>query len=115
MRYVMILSLLVFFVAASRAADADTETHYLTTLRTNADQGNANAQYVIGWMYESGWGGVKQDFVQAYMWTSLAAASQNYAATKERDGIARKMTPGQIAKAKRLAAAWKPTPAPAAK
>lgn len=115
MRYVMILSLLVLFVVASRAADAETETHYLTALRTNADQGNANAQYVIGWMYESGWGGLKQNFVQAYMWTSLAAASHNYAATKERDSLARKMTPGQIAEGKRLAAAWKAIPAPAAK
>jgi TPR repeat protein len=106
----MILSLLVFCTARWCTAGAAKESHYLTSLRTSADQGNANAQYIIGWIYESGWEGVKQDFVQAYMWMSLAAASRNYPATKERNGLARKMTPRQIAEAKRLAAAWKPAP-----
>ena len=66
------------------------------------------------------------DYVQAYMWLSLAAAARRDAAkydftivdnydssmveyaVKQRDALAAKMTPEQIAEAKRLAAAQPP-------
>ncbi len=37
-----------------------------------AEQGVADAQYGIGFMYESGWG-VEEDFSEAFRWYQLAA------------------------------------------
>jgi TPR repeat protein len=51
--------------------------------------------------------GVPQDYVIAHMWLSLAAAGGNF--TAERDFIAAKMTPAQVAEAQKLAREWKPT------
>ena len=58
-------------------------------------------------MYDNGQG-VPQDYVQAHMWFNLAAAQGNKLATKNRDRIARRMTPTQLAEAQRLALAWRP-------
>jgi hypothetical protein len=44
------------------------------------------------------------------MWYSLAAAQGNKAAEHNGHILATKMTPAQIAEAKRLAAEWKPKP-----
>ncbi len=65
-------------------------------------------------MYEKGQG-VPQDYVQAHMWYNLAAShfapgSDRDRAVKNRDIIAEKMTPAQIAEAQRLAREWKPKP-----
>lgn len=78
--------------------------------RKAADQGDASAQLSLGRMYEKG-AGVPQDLVQAYMWISLIKTNNRYSA-QSLDRIAAKMTPDQIAQAKRLAGAWRPTPAP---
>ena len=76
-----------------------------------AEQGNAAAQYNIGVMYYKGQG-VPQDYVQAHMWFNLAAsrleAEKRNEAVKNRDIIASRMTPAQIAEAQRLAREWKP-------
>ena len=41
--------------------------------RLAADQGNAIAQYNLGFMYDNGQG-VPQDYVRAHMWFNLSAA-----------------------------------------
>jgi len=76
-----------------------------------ADQGDTNAQRILGLMYVTG-RGIPQDYVAAHMWLNLAAAAasgddQKNAATL-RDETAAKMTPQQIAEAQRLAREWKP-------
>ena len=76
--------------------------------RKAAEQGNALGQFMLGMMYDLGQG-VPQDNVSAHKWFNLAAASGNAEAVKNRDIIAAKMTPAQIAEAQRLASAWKPT------
>ena len=48
-----------------------------------------------------------QDYVQAHKWFNLSAASGNADALKNRDLVASKMTPAQIAEAQRLASAWR--------
>jgi len=40
------------------------------------------------------------------MWVNLAAAQNQYVATKLRDYLAEQMTPAQIAEAQRLAREW---------
>ena len=61
-------------------------------------------------MYRDG-NGVKKDYVQAYMWLSLAVAAgdEGHAVVDE---LAAKMTPKQIAEGKRLVAEWKPISGP---
>ena len=83
--------------------------------RRLADRGDPIPQIFLGFMYAGG-SGVPQDYVQAYMWISLAAAKGNlpnmsppdFAATSLAI-VAAKMTSSQIEQAKALAAAWKPT------
>ena len=79
-------------------------------LRLAAEQGDAAAQYNLGTMYGNG-RGVPQDYVQAHMWFSLAASSEkdiHDEAVKCRDFSASKMTPAQIAEARKLTHEWKP-------
>jgi len=64
----------------------------------------------MGTMYKFGWG-VPQDYVIAHMWFNLSAAQgcmlSDFSAA-ERDDLASKMTPAQIAEAQKLAREWKP-------
>jgi len=76
--------------------------------RLAAEQGGATAQYGLGFIYANG-REVPRDHVQAHMWFNLAAASGFTPAAEERDDLAEKMTPRQIAEAQRLAREWTPT------
>ena len=75
--------------------------------RLAADQGDAPAQSNLGVMYANGQG-VPQNFLLAHMWFNLASTSGDADGGKNRDFVASKMTPAQIAEARRLAAEWKP-------
>ncbi len=72
-----------------------------------AEQGNAQAQHELGYMYLRG-RGVARDDIQAHMWWSLAASQGNEASTVARKLVAAFMTPAQIAEAEKLAREWKP-------
>ena len=77
-----------------------------------AEQGNPNAQDSLGEMYEKG-EGVTQDYVLAHMWYNVETISWGSVtefrdkAAKQRDAIAKKMTPQQIAEAQKLAREWR--------
>jgi hypothetical protein len=78
-----------------------------------AEQGVAQAQFSLGTMYWRGQG-ESQSNVDAYLWLTLAAArfpetdaAGRTAAVDNRNAVATKMTPEQIARAERLVAAWK--------
>jgi uncharacterized protein len=94
--------------------------------RRAAEQGYAEAQLFLGFAYDEG-RDVKQDYIQAHMWFSLAAMghaaralsatrfdaaaaerAQQQLAEEQRDLIAKKMTRQQIAEAQQLAKEWKP-------
>lgn len=75
--------------------------------RKAADQGHDGAQFNLGLMYSSG-RGVPQDYVNAHMWLNLSAAQGAQDAARERDEIARFMTPAQLAEAQKHAREWKP-------
>ena len=70
-----------------------------------AAQGDATAQLNLGVLYADGLG-VPQDYMRAYMWFNLAAAhprgDTQKSAADQRDKVAGRMTPAQIAEAKRL-------------
>ncbi len=80
--------------------------------RKAAEQGIAGAQRNVGVMYSQG-RGVSQDYVQGYMWADLAVSSyppgmKRDGAVKNRDIVAKVMTPAQISEAQKLAREWKP-------
>ena len=76
-----------------------------------ANRGNAVAQSILGVMYAKGQG-VPQDYVLAHMSLNLAASrAKDGDADKrraDRDIVATKMTPAQLAEAHKLAREWKP-------
>lgn len=75
--------------------------------RLAADQGHPTAQFNLGAMYDNG-RGVPRDDVLAHMWFSLSVAQGNHEAAKNRDIVARRMMPAQLAQAQKLAREWKP-------
>ncbi|HTR58810.1 MAG TPA: tetratricopeptide repeat protein, partial [Casimicrobiaceae bacterium] len=82
--------------------------------RQAAEEGNAAAQLNLGIMYFYG-RGVPQDYLEAHKWLNLAAArflpseaEKRARAVKNRDIVARKMTPQRIEDAQDLARAWRP-------
>ena len=68
----------------------------------SAEQGDAYAQYNLGVMYENG-KGVLQDYVKAHMWYNIGASNGYDSGGKNRDIIAKQMTPSQIEEAQKLA------------
>jgi TPR repeat protein len=70
--------------------------------RLAAEQGYARAQNKLGLMYAKGQGVIK-DNVYAHMWWNIAASSGNKGAVKNRDIVAKQMTPSQLEKAQDLA------------
>ena len=72
-----------------------------------AQKGHALAQYNLGLMYLAG-NSVPKDQVKAYMWLSLAAAQKVPEAIKNRDYLDTKISPAQLADARKLASDWKP-------
>ncbi len=68
-------------------------------------QGFADAMFGLGVMYDNGQG-VPQNYVQAHKWFNLAATQGDKDAVKNRDIVAKKMTPADISKAQKLARQW---------
>ena len=70
-----------------------------------AEQGHANSQYALGYVYANG-DGVPEDQVLAYMWWNLSAAQGNELAREIKDLIEQRMTREQIGDADRLSREW---------
>lgn len=73
--------------------------------RKAAEQGDASAQNSLGYMYEHALS-VQQDIIKAYMWYYIASRSGDKAGSRNRDIVARKMSPSQIDYAHKLAHEW---------
>ena len=81
-------------------------------LKRAARTGQPRAQFALGMLYTEGWG-VPRDDVQAHKWLNLAASrlppgNDLKNAVKDRDRIAKKLTPERLAEAQRLASNWRP-------
>ena len=86
-------------LAAYRSGDFATALQDWTPL---ADQGDAEAQYNLGVIYEYGQG-VLQDNVMAHMWYNIASANGHENAGEWRDEREGLMTPADISKAQAMA------------
>jgi TPR repeat protein len=93
-------------VKAYSHADYKTAQKLLMPL---AEQGNEDAQYSVGMMYQKGQG-VEEDKVKAHMWYDLASRDGDKDAAADRDALEHDMTPDQIASAKQAASQWKAKP-----
>ena len=70
-----------------------------------AEQGQPVAQFMLGQWYRDGRGGIAQNYVTAYKWFTLAVkdgANQ----VDGRNFLTTKMTPEEVAEAKRQAEEW---------
>ena len=76
-------------------------------LRAAAERGVPQAMLALGRMHVGGLG-VVQDYVEAHKWFNLAASRGDAAAVGERDAVAARMTPAQVATAQERATAWRP-------
>ena len=90
-----------------RAWDAGRHGEALQEWQAAANAGDAKAMLALGRLYVQGLG-VPQNYVHAHMWFSLAASRFEAEGVKERDALAEKMSPEQVAEAQKLAVAWQP-------
>ena len=97
------------YEAGERAWEAGRLEQALTEWRSAATSGDRRAMLALGRLYAQGLG-VLQDYVEAHKWFNLAASRGEADAVPERDALASKMTPHQIAAAQQRAAAWQPVP-----
>jgi TPR repeat protein len=70
-------------------------------------QGLPQAQYITGLSWAAG-SGVPRDLETAYVWLDLASRRGHKDAPKFRDGVAAKLEPSTLARAKSRSAAWRP-------
>jgi TPR repeat protein len=108
-RRFLVVVLLLFASAAPLWGDDLAPS--VDAIRERAAQGDAAAQFNVGFLYAQG-NGVPQDEVEAYKWFTLAAASYTDkqfrdGAVQARDRVAARMTPALIAEAQKLAREWK--------
>ena len=95
-----------------RAWDAGRHSEALHEWQAAANAGDAKAMLALGRLYEQGLG-APQNYVQAHTWFNLAASRGEAEAVTERDTLAARMAPEQVAEAQKQAAAWQPEPATA--
>ena len=94
------------YAAGQQAWDAGRPAEALSEWRAAADAGDRRAMLALGRRYAQGLG-VVQDYVEAHKWLNLAASRGEAAAVEERDALAARMTPQQVATAQERAAAWR--------
>jgi len=98
-----------FFMGAPSVMRHQNVPQGLKLLRLSAEQGNQDAQLLLGKTYLEGLGNeLPRDPVQAEMWLRLAANHNLPFYQNELLVAERQMNPDDIAKGKALAAAWKP-------
>ena len=90
-----------------RAWDAGRHSEALHEWQAAANAGDAKAMLALGRLYMQGLG-APQDYGQAHKWFNLAASRGEAEAVTERDALAGRMAPEQVAKAQEQAAAWQP-------
>lgn len=89
----------MYYMGGRMGMDLPKSAHWF---RKAAEQGEVTAQSVLASMYQWGWG-VPKDHVLAFMWYSVAEAGGDQFSGSSLDDLAAKMTPSEIAEAKRLA------------
>ena len=114
-RAVLCLAAILLCVSVARADyeeglkawNAGRPAEALIQWRNAAAAEDRRAMLRLGRLYLQGLG-APQDYVLAHMWFNLSASRGEAEALRERDELAAKMTPQQIASAQERARAWRP-------
>lgn len=93
------------FNAAMDAYDGQQYRRAVALFERLAEQGDADAQYMLGRLFAAG-NGTLQDYVEAHKWFNLAAAGGHRHAAEARDALAERMDQRQIGQAQDLARRW---------
>ena len=85
-------------------------TRLAAWLRKAAEQGDVEAQFSLGYLYDKGQG-VPQDYAEAYFWSDVAAAGNQDAtgaelAAEARDALASHLTPDDLSREQERARKW---------
>ena len=114
MRMLILLVALVFacpvladYYDGLREWDAGRYRQALVKWQKAAGEGDARSMMALGKLFVQGLG-APQDFIEAHKWFNLAASRGVEEALVERESIAGKMTPVQLATAQERAASWQP-------
>ena len=91
------------FPAAIEAYDQGDYATAFAESRVVAEAGDADAQYMLGYLYARG-EGVAADLVQAWKWFALAAGQGDEFAAAWVDRLSRRMTADELAEARAEAA-----------
>ena len=105
--FLAVLPVRAEFEAGQQAWDVGRTDEAIGQWQAAAGSGDRRAMHALGRLYHQGLG-VLQDYVEAHKWLNLAASRGEAAALAERDALAEKMTPAQVAEAQALARAWRP-------
>ncbi len=93
------------YEAGQRAWKAGRHGEALTEWQAAAAAGDRRAMLALGRVFARGLG-TPQNYVEAHKWFNLAASRGEAAALEERDAVAARMTPYQVAEAQTRAQAW---------
>ena len=93
------------YEAGQRALEAGDPAEAVRQWRAAASAGDRKAMLALGRIYTQGLG-VLQDYAEAHKWFNIAASQGEADAVAERDTLAAKMTPQQVATAQKRAAGW---------
>jgi len=77
------------------------EDKYIADIRERAERGDATAQYRLGTHYYYG-RGVPEDKITAFAWFNISAANENEMGIKNKESVAKQLTPGGLEVAQRL-------------
>lgn len=105
----MVVPVLADYPAAIEAYDQGDYVTAFAESKPLAEHGDADAQYLLGYLYARG-EGVTRDVVRAFMWFTLAARQGDAIAAEAAVALAQSMTSEDVAAAERLARNWKPAP-----
>ena len=104
---VLALPALADYYDGLRDWDAGRHGEALVKWQESAMEGDARSMMALGRLFVQG-RGAPQDYIEAHKWFNLAASYGMEEAIAERDALAEKMTPAQIAMAQERAASWRP-------
>ena len=96
------------FEAGKAAWDGGRYTEALAEWLAAVDTDDRRAMLALGRLYLQGLG-APQNYVEAYMWFSLAASRGEQEAVAKRDALSERMTPASLAEAQQRATAWHPS------
>ena len=93
------------FADAVAAYDGGDYTTAMVESLAAARQGDADAQYLVGFLYMRG-EGVRRDLGRAYQWFTLAARQGDRFAADELEGITPQLNAAEISRAEAWASEW---------